>query len=390
MNEHFENERVDVAVDVAVDRLLREYQEDLRAQSPRADVLARLRAENRSVHGSSPVVAIPLRPARGWASGWRWSGMAVAASLLVALVVYRSGSHSEAAVQVTLELAPVPAAVSGDAATPAVANAVAPRAAAKKVTIDPSAPPSIQAAMRSGVPEDAVKEKEARGRRLAEAAAEAPAESRARSESVTAEAKAVSTAGTAPAVSTAGARASASAASPALASPALASGAMPRSAAAAAPGRGPAMEAKVLREVWEPNQLARVFEGTYQRMADGTEVRSPLAPAEMIALSQNSQSVMRAPALPSQQSIPLPREQQRGLSSVRDQIADARAKTALTSTSLGEGVVEGFRCVGTRTLDGQRVIERWHSAELGLDLLVRTTEANGAQVVLRYVNIERR
>lgn len=350
--------------DQDVVRLLREYREELREQAPSAAVLQRVLAQPRPAKPSAPVLPVSTR----WTSRWKWSGLAVAASLLVTVGVgyrHRQAPSQPAMVKMAeakpavAEAMPAPPAPE----TPSVARAKAPAIAPKRV-IDPATPPSIRAAMEAGAgPGETEKKPEP-------TPAPQPAERSAATELAKEESRRAEVDKLA--------------------------------AAPAAPAPRATLHATVLREVRDPGQLARVFTGTYARLADGTERQSPLMPSEAAAISQNtiqpvapaSQQAMpyssHAPGT-SQGGIALPAEQRRLLSPVRDQILEAKKKQAGPQiVQLGIGMVEGFRCTGTRTVDGQRAVERWHSAELGLDLLVRTTEPNGAQVVVRYVNIERR
>jgi hypothetical protein len=344
--------------DQDVVRLLREYQEELRSASPPPSVLAKIQAEARR---AQPAVVTPIR------SRWRppgvWSGLAVAASLLVAIGIYRTRVEPAAPVQMAKVEAPPPVAVAAprveldeQAETANRANAPAP--APPKPVVDPNAPPSIRAALEAATPGPAEAE-----RRHLEAIA-APAAS--------ADAK--------PAEPVVRAESQAPADKKTVAAPVL--------------------HATVVRQVWEPGQVARVFTGTYQRLADGTEAHSPLAPADVLAMAQNSMAVApsqvpsqsQAPGAPAQAPATLGRSRElRAPAPVRDQIAEAKKKLASPqSISLGTGIIEGYRCAGTRVVDGHRSVERWYSPELGLVLMERTTEASGAEVVVRYVNIEKR
>jgi len=384
--------------DQEVARLLREYQQELRGQAPAPAVLDRIRAASAdaaaadAAPGRKPVVAMRPRRTSRRASRWVWSGLAVAASLLLAFGLYwKMPGGTPAASGTVVELAaaqvkPAPA-QARSAAPQAVAETEqkAPARASAKAPppapmMDPAVPPSIRAALAANMEKNVEKsaEKKARlneaPRMMADAAAPGGGASAAAANStekiVREEAARDDSAG--------GRKAEAS---------------RPE------PGRGRlAVRATLIREVLEPGQVARVLTGSYARSAEGVESFSGFAPVEASALSQQAMppAANAAPPLiaePSQTASPMtmPREQRRVLSPVRDQIAAARAKMATPHvTSLGTAMVEGFRCVGTRTVDGQRAVERWRAEELGLDLLVRTTEASGAQVLVRYVNIERR
>lgn len=332
--------------DREVERLLREYQADLRRQTP-PDLLARLHEEQRRVRPSR-VIPFPSRTVMG--------GLALAASLVVMVAVFRTRPEQKVAPP-ALETASVAATERETRASAPGASAAQAPAPLAKPTAPESKPAAVVGALASALAPSP-----------APASGAAASQTAAKAESGRAEDK------VAPIVSV----------------PVVTSAPAEPAHTLLAPAH--TLMAIVVQEVWEPGQLARVSSGTYQRLADGREVRSVLAPVEAPPMAQNSYGL----AAPSQQmSVPqgamtAPRESARRLAPVRDQIAEARSRVAAPQiTPLGEAVVEGFRCTGTRTLDGERSVERWRSPELGLDLLVRTTEANGAQLVVRYTRIER-
>lgn len=343
--------------DREVERLLREYKEDLRRENP-PDLLARLHEEQRRVRPAR-VLRFPSRRVMG--------GLALAASLLVMVAVFRPRPAT----------APLPGLLAQESAAPG-AEAVAPAVNGARRAAKPAAAPRLEAktpeipsprppGLASTAPLTAAPARtDAAGGVKAEAAPQlAAARMDAEADaSKMAEAKRVS-----PAVAKDG---------PPVAKDGL------------------TLVATVVQEVWEPGQLARVFESAYQRLADGREVRAVPTPADGPALAQNSVG-LAAPA--QQQQMPrqsaggmaLPRAQNQRLAPVRDPMAQARSRIASPSlTPLAEMVIEGYRCTGTRTVEGERTVDRWRSAELGLDLLTRTTDANGGQVVVRYTRIERR
>jgi hypothetical protein len=341
--------------DPQLERLLGEYQEDLRSQGPSPSVLEKLRQEQQR----QKVVALPRR-------GARWAALALAASVFLAIGVYQFQPFAEPASQapaVEMAQVSVPPPAPAQAENELARQAPRPTETAKP-KVDPSAPPSIRAAMEAPAGDSAAPGAPMR----AESSAAAPARVEAKAE--------------APLADTAvRARAEVPAAAPAGGT----------RAAGATSLTATVLTATVVREVWEPGQPARVLTGTFQRNGS-REAISAMQPAEPLAMPQNSIAAPSQSAMPDIVAPPLqaaaPR---RALSPVRDQIAEARVRQLPpATTTLGEAVIEGIRCTGTRTVDAQRVVERWHSAELNLDVLTRTTEANGAITVHRYVNIQRR
>ena len=321
--------------DREVERLLREYQQDLRQQTP-PNLMDRLLAEQRLVTPQRKLFIFPSRRAMG--------ALAMAASLLIMIAVFRPRPVEAPAVASLAQAPPAPAVPVIEPASAPMASPGTVQRQAEAPAVPSPRPPGLASSQPALPPQ--VAPAETTGNIAARAEAEQGA-------TMTAEVKRA-------------------AAAP---------------AASAGEAHSPVLTAIIVREVWDPGQLARVSEGTYQRLADGHEVRSVLSPQfNSPALAQNSQSGFPL-AAPSQQADLAVRRQ----GSIRDQIADSRSRTAGPRLMpLGEAVIEGFRCVGSRTVDNERAVERWRSPELGLDLLVRTTEANGAQVIVRYTRIERR
>lgn len=54
---------------------------------------------------------------------------------------------------------------------------------------------------------------------------------------------------------------------------------------------------------------------------------------------------------------------------------------------LGERVILGYRCEGTRQKNGAVTVERWHAPVLGIDLLTKITDANGRETINEVVEV---
>jgi len=332
--------------DQDLDRLLGEYREELRAQEPRAAVLARLKQE----FPAKPANVIPFRPS------WRAGTLAIAASLAVAVGLYRFRAVPDAPAAVQMAKVNLPAPVAAESAPPVKESSPAVLAPARapvppKAHVPPL--PSMQNAMGAAAPavqrEPEVAKREPEAKAFAKAAEPKPPEAR-HLDSKLGDAKVK-------AESAVDGVASASAA------PAL------------------ALAAVITEEVWEPGQLARTSTGRLERFADGREVRSALVPAaDALPLTQNAAPVqpLSPGSAAGRRAAPL------------REMAEARARSAAPQiVALGEANIEGYRCTGTRTITGDRVVERWYAAALGLDLLTRVTEPGGVMRVTRVTQISR-
>jgi hypothetical protein len=139
----------------------------------------------------------------------------------------------------------------------------------------------------------------------------------------------------------------------------------------------PGWIAELIAETREQGRLTRVERFVVEQNPAGAPVRRLVA-AEPRTLALNA---FRAAG---------PRTEAAASAPASPKAAAPQALARDGQTALGEQTILGYRCVGVRTARDGTTVERWHSAELGLDLLIRTVDPAGQERVERVEKIELR